>query len=136
MSITSTKSKVIKVIYETDPFDNKTLPQQIETQFKLLNFMKDGYSIEHESSPNSIWYTNLASGWFPKLTTCFSVDSVKYRVLEKPKEIETYTITYLSSRGEVTVWGTTDKERFYNEVKGSGEICSVLLKIHVDKVYI
>jgi len=92
-----------KVIFETHPRDNATTEKQIETQFRLLKFVKDGHPVEYKFD---------SSKWIAKSSVSFSVDSVAYRVLEKNKTVTVYTMICINSHDQIYYWGTEKKNIF------------------------
>ena len=116
-----------KVIFESNPQDNKTQEKQIETQFKLLNFLKDGHAIEYDINE---------TGWYTKDSTYFSVGEVAYRVLEKKKTVTVYTMICINSNGQIYSWGTENKNLFDTEVNNLDRVGYKLLKTHVDTLEI
>lgn len=117
----------MKVIYESHAKKEATKEEQIDRQMKLLQYMKDGHTVEVLSVHNV---------WLEKIGTMFQINISTYRVLEKPKEITVYTMICVNSCGKIYSWGTENKKHFDTEVNHLDFVGYKLLKTHVDKVVI
>lgn len=117
----------MKVIYESHAKKDSTKEEQIDRQMKLLQYMKDGHTVEVLSVHNV---------WLEKIGTMFQINVSTYRVLEKPKEITIYTIIYWSKAFGVVSWSTDCECEYKSQLSTIDQLNTKLLKTHVDKVVI